>query len=362
MRTENLRITCSAIQRRALELAQEQGNEEFLASRGWLQKFFKRYCLSIRRRTTVSQRLPAELVPRVVSFIIKTRKLRMMRNYSLSNIGNMDETSLWLDMPGETTVSRTGERTISIGTTSHNKGRFTVILAAMADGRKLKPYVVFKGVQPVAALMAIPGVVVAFSKNGWMNEDLTIDWVTKVWGALNFQRRLLVWDAYRCHLMSSVSSHVEKSTNSDINVIPGGLTGHLQPADVSWNKPFKEAYKVLYNEWMVSGQKSYTPACNMRAPDKTLCLQWVKEAWKSVTQKVVKKSFLVCGISVNTDGSQDSEVSCLKQGGIATEASATIAEKTMELNSHTQCETEDPFADLEDEDEVVHNELAIEED
>lgn len=67
----------------------------------------------------------------------------------------------------------------------------------------------------------------------------------------------------------------------------------------------------------------------MRPPDKTLCLQWVKEAWKSVTPEVVKKSFLACGITVNTDGSQDSEVSWLKQEGIATEASATIVEKTM---------------------------------
>lgn len=58
---------------------------------------------------------------------------------------------MWLDMPGETTVSRTGKRTITICTTGQNKDRFTVILAAMADGRKLKTYVVFMGIRPVAA-------------------------------------------------------------------------------------------------------------------------------------------------------------------------------------------------------------------
>lgn len=127
-----------------------------------------------------------------------------------------------------------------------------------------------------------------------MNETHTMDWVTRVCGTLNFQRRLLVWDAYKCHLMSSVSSHVEKSTNSNISVIPGGLTNHLQHADVLWNKPFKEAYQALYNEWMASGEKSYTPAGNMHTPDKVLCLQRVKEAWKSVTPEVVNKSFLAC--------------------------------------------------------------------
>ena len=86
------------------------------------------------------------MIVQVVGFITKTRKLRLLKQYSLGCIGNMDETPLWMDMPGETTVSRAGERTLSIRTTGHDKGRFTVVLAAMADGKKLKPYVVFKGV------------------------------------------------------------------------------------------------------------------------------------------------------------------------------------------------------------------------
>ena len=44
--------------------------------------------------------------------------------------------------------------------------------------------------------MAVPGVAVAFSRSGWMNEVLTKEWIDRVWGRLNFQRRLLVWDAY----------------------------------------------------------------------------------------------------------------------------------------------------------------------
>lgn len=182
LRATNLRVTRSSVQRKAIELAQSSGNEEFCASRGWMEKFFKRNSLSLCRRTTVSQRLPQDLIPKVTSFIMKTRRLRHSKDYPLSYIGNMDETPLWLDMPGETTVARTGGRSVPIRTTGHDKGRFTVVLAAMADGRKLKPFVVFKGVRPVAELMRVQGVVVAFSKNGWMNEVLTKDWVDRVWG------------------------------------------------------------------------------------------------------------------------------------------------------------------------------------
>ena len=35
------------------------------------------------------------------------------------------------------------------------------------------------------------------------------------------------------------------------------------------------AYREPYNNWMATGEKSYTPAGNMHA-DKLLCLQWVK--------------------------------------------------------------------------------------
>ena len=362
MRAENQQVRRSGIQQKALSIIAERGEtSDFTASRGWLENFCKRHHLSLRRRTTVSQRLPSDLIPKVISFIMKTRKLLVLNGYSLSAIGNMDETPLWLDMPGETTITRRGERTVCIRTTGHDKMRFTVILSATADGKKLKPFVVFKGVRPVAELMAVPGVVVYFRHNGWMNEVLTKEWIDKVWGRLNFQRRLLVWDAYRCHIMSTVTSHVDRSTNTDISVIPGGLTSHLQPADVSWNKPFKQAYKALYNEWMVSGEKSYTPAGNVRAPDKALCLNWVKEAWKSVTSDVTKKSFLVhvhvCGISASTDGSQDSEIGCIKDGGIAAEAARIIAEKTRDLPVDGENEEQDPFTD--DEDELEANETVV---
>ena len=121
----------------------------------------------------------------------------MQHQYALASIGNMDETPLWLDVPGDTTVARVGDRSVSVRTTGHDKGCFTVILAAMADGRKLKPFVVFEGVRPIAELSKVTGVVVCLSRNGWMNEAITMKWVDSVWGRLSFCRRLLIWDAYR---------------------------------------------------------------------------------------------------------------------------------------------------------------------
>ena len=82
-------------------------------------------------------------------------------------------------------------------------------------------------------------------------------------GDIDFRRQLLIWDTYNCHLTDNVRNVVSNATNSDIGVIPGGLTGHLQQ-----NKPIKAAYKELYGEWTATGQKTYTRAGNIHAPSK----------------------------------------------------------------------------------------------
>ena len=55
---------------------------------------------------------------------------------------------------------------------------------------------------------------------------------------------------------------------------------------------------------MISGEKSYTAQGNVRAPSKAQCIEWVKLAWQSVTRETIVKSFVVCGISGNVDGSE----------------------------------------------------------
>ena len=68
---------------------------------------------------------------------------------------------------------------------------------------------------------------------------------------------------------------------------------------------------------MVEGEKTYSKAGNVRAPSKLLCLQWVKESWDSITSDIIVKSFRACGISVNTDGTNDGEIHCMKENEVA---------------------------------------------
>ena len=66
--------------------------------------------------------------------MMNIRRLALRNRYDLSCIGNMDEMPLWMDMPGDTTVERIGMRSIPVRSTGHKKARFTVVLAATANG------------------------------------------------------------------------------------------------------------------------------------------------------------------------------------------------------------------------------------
>ena len=97
-------------------------------------------------------------VTKLTGFIMLMRKMCHLNQYSLSQIGNMDETPIWFNMSEEMTIMQMGARPVPIRTTGHDKGRYMFILAAMADGRKLQPFIVFKRVRPVAELQRASGI------------------------------------------------------------------------------------------------------------------------------------------------------------------------------------------------------------
>ena len=67
------------------------------ASRGWLEKFMKRNCLSLRRRTTAIQKDLAYLVDRLVQYVIHVRGMSRKCKFNGSSIHVMNETVVWAD-------------------------------------------------------------------------------------------------------------------------------------------------------------------------------------------------------------------------------------------------------------------------
>ena len=96
-----------------------------------------------------------------------------------------------------------------------------------------------------------------------------------------------------------------KSENSDLAVIPGGLTSVLQPLDVCLNKPFKDRVRQKWMAWMAEGIHELTASGRQKKSSEELMCQWIGEAWRDIPREMVVNSFLKCGITNSLDGSED---------------------------------------------------------
>lgn len=311
LRNSGCAVSVEMLQFEARRIATANGVSiaSFKASRGWISRFMRRNDLSIRRRTTLCQRLPTDYEEKVVSFHRHVIEKRKAMAYLLSQIGNADQTPVNFDMPPNLTVDKKGATSVTIRTAGCEKQRCTVMLAVTADGRKLPPYVVFKRkTMPKGMPKGHFQVHVRVQEKGWMNESLVQDWIKTVWGsrpgALLRLPSLLVLDSFRGHIVKSVKTTLTEM-KTDLAVIPGGLTSVLQPLDVSLNKPFKDNLRKLYVEWMASGEPCFTPTGRIKRPSMELMCQWIGEAWDMISPKIVVRSFKKTGISNDLDGTED---------------------------------------------------------
>ena len=211
------------------ELPDSQKSESFVASRGWLEKFMSRYGLSLRRRTSIGQKDPQQLINRLASYVIHARRMQMRCNFKASQIYAMDETPVWQDIVGTTTVPKVGSQDVVLKSTGHEKARVSVCLTARADWTKLKPFIVFKGAKREVETLnqEFRGkCILASFENGWMNTPLTLERVQKVLGSFSFTQRLLAWDSYECHMEQTVSKDL-KAKKIESLIIPGGCIFRL---------------------------------------------------------------------------------------------------------------------------------------
>ena len=80
----NLRVSCILIMKKTkiiFDTTQASSETSFVASRGWLRNFMRRHGLSLRRRTSIAQKHPEQLIGNPVSYIIHARRLEIKFNF-----------------------------------------------------------------------------------------------------------------------------------------------------------------------------------------------------------------------------------------------------------------------------------------
>ena len=182
--------------------------------------------------------------------------------------------------------------------------------------------------------------IVATSANGWMNTELTKVWVDSVVGAFAFNRRLLAWDSYKCHMEDSITQSL-KSKKIDPVIVPGGCTKYIQAPDICWNKSFKASCTEKYDEWLGTvGIHEETPAGNLKTSPRRAILQWILDARAELPTDVIKNSFRSCALNLPVDGSNDDFIHCFKE---SQPCSAGRAMLCMQLGILREPEIANPF-------------------
>ena len=270
----------------------------------------------MRRKTNVAQKQPGQMTEKLVNFVLHVSRSRTIYNITAEKIFAMDETCVWFDMPGETTIAEKGSKTVSIKSTGHEKANATVCLTARGDGRKMLPLIVFKGAKrDCDRLQGVDGrqAVILSTVSGWMDQQATHDYIDRVLPLSN-EERILVWDSFRCHISGPTMEHLRQRKVVS-SVVPGGCTSKIQVADVIFNKPFKGKMKELYQSWISDDSNmTRTAAGNLRAPSREVMVQWIIESWRSIPNDMVSRGFKSCGITNNLDGSEDGLIHCFKEG------------------------------------------------
>jgi hypothetical protein len=177
----------------------------------------------------------------------------------------------------------------------------------VADGTKLKPMIIFKW-KTAPKIKFLPGILVHFHEKGWIGKNVVKLWM-KMYGTHDqvvYKVNAVCWCGiiFHSHVAENIKNVLARN-NTEIVVITGGLTSVLQPLDVCLNKPFKDHMCEHWNNWMMSGEKSYKKGGAMHAASLDVLCDFVIKSWEKVKVETMIISFKKCGIFNALDGTKD---------------------------------------------------------
>ena len=95
----------------------------------------------------------------------------------------------------------------------------------------------------------------AMQPKAWFDEATMLDWVDGVLKPYVAMAPvgiipILFLDLFKVHLLGSVANAIQ-GLGVELEIIPPGCTGLVQPIDVGINKPFKANMRKIYTEWLL---------------------------------------------------------------------------------------------------------------
>jgi hypothetical protein len=219
---------------------------------------------------------------------------------------NMDQTPMWYAMTPKTTIEPRGSRTVNVRTATGDSKRVTVAVTITASGHQLPSMVVFKG-SPTGTIARreIPtlpgGLLYRVNAKAWFNEQVMLDWVEHVLApyvatAPEGIVPILFLDMFKVHLMQSVVQAIQV-LGVQVEFIPAGCTGLVQPVDVGFNKSLKAKMREQFHDWIFAQDANQ----EIRAATRRELSEWIIEAQKSISEVTIRNAWKKTGFSYYPD-------------------------------------------------------------
>ena len=103
-------------------------------------------------------------------------------------------------------------------------------------------------------------------------------------------------------------------SKTELLIVPGGFTKYIQAPDLVWNKAFKAKIQEFYHDWLANRVHEYTTAGNMKPVPLRKIVQWVLQAWGSLSKEMIINSMKSYALGLAVDGSKDDKISCFHEG------------------------------------------------
>jgi hypothetical protein len=297
----------------------------FNVSRSWLDGYFGRWKLSLRKSGFIS---PLSLVQgtKLESNICSLWKevFNMRRKYEIKdmNILNLDEVPVWFDAVNNLVIDKVGVDRARVRSNGRDKLRMTMILTICGDGSKLPPLLIFKSLgnnkDVINRLMEKYNgkFYFATSEKAYNNQTIFLWYLNKLFPHKE-EHKLLLMDTSNTHgylqsamrIVGNIKNFLD-SRSVHIGIIPEHCTGLVQPLDTHINKPMKSYLKNLWSNFMVNNIKDVSEnglvLDNLPEARIRLC-SFIRKALKSIKKELIIKSFRETGYTLSLDGSEEQE-------------------------------------------------------
>ncbi|CAG9806890.1 unnamed protein product [Chironomus riparius] len=294
---ENISIKSKDIYKSLKEKLDPQDKHCFNSSRGWFDKFKKRYQL----HNLVLNGEAASADKTQADSFVETFLSKIDGNYSLDQIFNVDETGLfWKRMPSRTYIAQQSK---SAAGHKVSKERLTLLLGANASGEfKLKPLLIYTSENPRAFKNVDKsklGVYWRSNKKAWMTSVIFTNWVKTclVKELKNYSLKkgmpfkfLILIDNAPGHANIEILNQI--SDGIKFMFLPPNTTSLIQPMDQGCISTFKSYYlKKSYQSILDSDCDEATVKDLWKKFNIAHAVKYITSAWTDVSENCVRGSW-----------------------------------------------------------------------